>query len=1469
MFEGPAVNGTWDGALALLYESGLDIRWTALYSTVHPQRLVLPNYAFQRRRYWPNNEKVKQLHQVSAEHCSRYVMAWQEQAVSPVTSSQSRRCLVLTEHATFPAGANKSRHIAWQHLAEGWQDTGAIAEILDGLDGLDINRSTQSLDLLVWLAPKQFSMDWIADTTLQVSMEKDAEQRAKALLNISHALIELGKLGYAGDIRLGFITEGVESIAGHTAVNIVDGMVNGFVQTLCMEQPQWRPWNIDLDPHSDLEEKMAQIALALQAADGENHIAFRQGHRYVRRLQQATRVISKSVAVRSDRAYLISGGLGGIGLTVARWLARAGAGQILLVSRRGTEDANVASTLTALAQEGVPVTLVCADVANFAALHTAVAASVRLPLGGIFHGAGQLADASLHNLSYAHFQQVMQTKVTGAINMHRLSRGEDIELFVLFSSIANLVGSAGQANYTSANGFTAALGRARHAAGLPATVIHWGPWANVGMASDPRLHSKIERSGLVLLDSTVALSSMIDVLACAQTEAIIARFDWQRISTYLAERVSLPLLEHFIGAAATETLPSIADDTLKSSTTHGDLAKELQRQSDAVAIKHLSNYVDATVRQVLAIDAADVLEPNRSLLEMGMDSLLSVELRNRFASQLQLTLPVSLMFDMPTIDAVSRLLLTELRKHRGTSGPMAVSESPARAGVMCDLDKVESDSLEGIKEEAASVNLPSSVMSSDDDIAVIGLGCRLPAGADGIDALWKNLIEGVDLVRPFDGSRWDIKRFFSADGSEDGKMCTNDGGQITNVHGFDARFFGLSDREAEYMDPQQRIALEVAWETIESAAYTPQALAEHAGIFIGPGPSDFADLSQRHATALTGLMSQGHHISAIPGRIAYHLNWKGPCMAIDTACSSSLVAVLMAVQQLRQGECDVALAGGINLILSPANNIVQSKAGMLSPSGRCRTFDSGADGYIRSEGCAMVLLKRLSEAEADGDVIWGVIKGGAVNQNGHGQSMTAPSAHQQVALIKNALTKARLPASKVRYVEAHGTGTRLGDPIEMSALKQTYGASRDAQNPLYVGAVKSNLGHTESAAGVVGLLKVLLMIKHRKIPPNLHLSQLNPLLEIDPQTIRIPTSLTPLEPSADGDLVCAVSSFGFSGTNAHVIVAAHDSIGGNRRAAHSDGHIFCLSARSRSALTALSQRYLDDLQETSETEDKGAILGDICYSTLVGRSRYEHALCLYPQNYEDLLSQLRDLTPILNNKQTSLSRPIAQVAFCLTLGDGLPSLDSIAWRGQRRFVESLQEAQKAVREYIGIDVLEQREEQGQGSAISQRALAWFCVHYATVRCLMSLGVQPDKVLYQGSMWLVIAVLWREVSWENAIDQVLGDVAGAGAVPLQMGQIPLEATEHHGGLLCLSDVDGQTNTYLDASVDFNDKTWRNALGSLWAGGLEIDWQVYFEHNKHRRRVLPTYPFERRDCSRPDGLVSGERAVRQLLEELLTD
>lgn len=1444
LFANSTPLATWDAALAALYADGFDLDWQALYGDTRPQRLVLPTYAFQRKRYWPRNAKVKQLQDASHGEQNNYQLLWQKVPAIDFAPSvlSPRRFVVLAEAASLPDSSTLPDNVEWLCLPTEWREsTNLVAMFRDWLTTLEVGLRRQPVDLLLWLAvPRWWTHDWIDDAELQNTIASHAAGTARALLHLSQALLEIDQ---GTDLRLGFITEGVESIDDQTAVNIADGLVNGFVQTLCLEQPQWRPWSIDLDPAYDQSEKVAQIAAALSVPERENHVAFRAGCRYVRRLSEKNKaeiVTAGTANFRGDRAYLISGGLGGIGLEVARWLARRGAGQILLLSRRGMEDSAVAKSMAELLAEGIAATVVQADVADYSKLRAGTEAAGRFPLAGIFHAAGVLDDAPLQNLTEGHFARLMQAKVTGSLNLHRLAQAANVELFVMFSSIANLVGSAGQANYASVNGFAAALGRARHACGLPSTVIHWGPWSQIGMASAQRVQHKIARSGLVLLDPKEAIAAMDGVLVQnkieTQTEAVIVRFDWKRTAAYLAERTHLPLLDNFLPNVST-----MAGSDMEGRFADSGLAHELSQlylKSSSAALKQLTSYVEATVRQVLSIDPADIVDHTRALQELGMDSLLSVELRNRFAAGLKLQLPVSLMFDAPDIAAASQLLMTKLREH-------SVGSTPASASGSADMLAAD----------------------QGDDIAIIGLGCRLPGGADGIDAFWEKLIDGVDLVRPFDGSRWDVSRFYESGSTQDGKMYANDGGQINDVHGFDNRFFGISNHEAEYMDPQQRIALEVAWQTIESAAYKPQDLAENAGIFIGPGPSDFADLSQRHAKALIGLMGPGHHISAIPGRIAYLLNWQGPCMAIDTACSSSLVAIHVAAQHLRSGECEVALAGGVNVILSPANNIVLSKAGMLSPAGRCRSFDAGADGYVRSDGCAMVLMKRLADAIKDGDSIWGVIKGSAVNQNGQGQGITAPNSRQQTALIETALARSAIHPSAVRYVEAHGTGTQLGDPIEMTALKQAYGTHHHAGNPLYVGAVKSNIGHTESAAGAAGLIKVLLMMKHRMIPPTLHLKTLNPLLEIDPRVIRIPTLSESLSPADDGELICAVSSFGFSGTNAHVIVAAPDAytVAAAPRLNQDHGNIFALSARSLPALAELRQRYEDYLLQLTFNEENGNELGDICYSTLVGRCRFEHVVCLYPSDHADLLAQLGALRSRLDDTKitaevgdrqgaATLTSLINQVQFRFTAGEGLPPTDASQWSGYPRFTEALSEVHTAVRT---------RVEFAPSHLVDKRELEWFCVLYAGGRCLQYLGIEPDRLLYRGHMWLAAAVLYGEFTLDEAVDKLLH---GESVAPKLLGGILLERVAEYGGLLCLNGSDGSVKDHFNLAGGLDQRAWQQALGALWEGGRAVDWQAYFKLGGFKRLPLPTYPFEHRDCSRPQGLASGERSIEQLLADI---
>ena len=423
-------------------------------------------------------------------------------------------------------------------------------------------------------------------------------------------------------------------------------------------------------------------------------------------------------------------------------------------------------------------------------------------------------------------------------------------------------------------------------------------------------------------------------------------------------------------------------------------------------------------------------------------------------------------------------------------------------------------------------NLEQLKQQATEPLAVIGLACRLPGDANDAASFWHILEEGRDVVREVPGDRWDVNAFYDPDPDAPGKMCTRWGGFLDGIDQFDAEFFGISPREAAGMDPQQRLLLEVAWEALESAGQSPEQLAgTRTGVFTGLCTSDYYALRLAGGPGtIDAYVATGNAHSVASGRISYVLGLQGPSLSIDTACSSSLVAVCLACQSLRTRECDLALAGGVNLILQPDTTITLSRSHMMSPVGRCKAFDAAADGFVRSEGCGLLVLKRLSEARQHGDRILAVIRGTACNQDGASSGLTAPNGPSQISVVRDGLANAGLQPDDIDYIEAHGTGTSLGDPIEARALAEVFGPGRKSELPLRIGSVKSNIGHAESAAGIAGLIKTVLALHLGKIPPSLHLQKLNPHIDWTGLPFEVPTRSKTGTARADGALPGLVPS---------------------------------------------------------------------------------------------------------------------------------------------------------------------------------------------------------------------------------------------------------------------------------------------------------------------------------------------------------
>ena len=499
------------------------------------------------------------------------------------------------------------------------------------------------------------------------------------------------------------------------------------------------------------------------------------------------------------------------------------------------------------------------------------------------------------------------------------------------------------------------------------------------------------------------------------------------------------------------------------------------------------------------------------------------------------------------------------------------------------MAKISSKKIEGLTPlqssflviEKLQSKLDTLESSQREPIAIVGMGCRFPGGVDNPAALWRILRDGVDTITEVPKNRWDIDAYYDPDPDATGKIYTRNGAFVSEVDTFDAHFFNISPREAMSLDPQQRLLLEVSWQALENSHQDPEHLYESpAGVFLGISSNDYA--RKLSATGeLNAYFGTGNASSTAVGRLSYFLGLTGPSLAVDTACSSSLVAVHLACQSLRNQECSLALAGGVNLLLSPENSIIFSQARMLSPDGCCKTFDAAADGYVRGEGCGVIVLKRLSDAIKDQDNILSVIRGSAINQDGPSGGLTVPNGPSQQKVIRQALKNGGVEPSLVSYIEAHGTGTSLGDPIEVKALGAVFGGSHSQENPLMIGSLKTNMGHLEAAAGIAGLIKVVLQLQHQEIVPHLHLKEPNPYINWDELPVEVPTQPTPWSVDSQKRMG-GVSSFGFSGTNAHVVLEeapiqqsqAKDSDLGERPC-----HILTLSAKCEEALQELGPSY--------------------------------------------------------------------------------------------------------------------------------------------------------------------------------------------------------------------------------------------------------------------------------------------------------
>jgi acyl transferase domain-containing protein len=738
-------------------------------------------------------------------------------------------------------------------------------------------------------------------------------------------------------------------------------------------------------------------------------------------------------------------------------------------------------------------------------------------------------------------------------------------------------------------------------------------------------------------------------------------------------------------------------------------------------------------------------------------------------------------------------------------------------------------------------------------IAVIGLGCRFPGGADDPQAFWRLLHDGVDAVREVPRDRWDIDAFYDPDPDAPGKMSTRYGAFLDEVAAFDAQFFGISPREAVSMDPQQRLLLEVSWEALEDAGLAADRLAGSlTGVFVGLSTNDYGVklLRANDPTRLDAYFGTGNAPSAAAGRLSYVLGLEGPCLALDTACSSSLVAVHLACHSLRQGECDTALAGGANVILTPDITINFSRARMMAPDGRCKTFDAAADGYVRGEGCGVVVLKRLSDALAHGDRVRAVIRGSAVNQDGRSGGFTAPSERAQETVIRKALAAAGVAPAALSYVEAHGTGTALGDPIEAQALATVLRPERGKDRPLVLGSVKTNVGHLEAAAGIAGLIKVVLALEHGEIPPHLHFKRWNPHVVLDGFPAVIPTACLPWPP-AEGRRIAGVSSFGFSGTNAHVVVEEAPAPAAATGEADPPLHLLALSAGTEPALAALAGRF-----ERHLALEPSASLADLCYTAGTGRSHFNHRVAVIATSTEEARVALRAVAAGEEHAAAARGKAPATpppVAFLFT-GQGAQYLGMgrRLYNTHPSFRRTVDECAALLRPHLEQPLLSVMEsENATGALIDQTAYAQpalFVLEYALARLWQEWGVQPALVLGHSVGEYVAACVAGVFSLEDALSLVAArgrlmqalPPGGAMASVMADAERVAAAIAAHRPQLSIAAVNGPSGTVISGAAAALDAV----VGRLESEGVRTR-RLNVSHAFHSPLLEPMLDeFERR-------------------------